>query len=239
MKLKLKVATLDEVPEALRTQYEQKDGAFELKQEFEIADPPDVTGLTNKRDELLRSNAELKRQYEGIDPVKAREALQKVGELENKDKGNVDRLTQIEQRLEVSEKAREKAEAETAAERVRSAGSTAISTAKPKPEALVLLMPIIERRSKVVDGVTQIFLDDGKTPAIDKAGAPLTMDGLVGELKTAYPSVFEPTGAGGGGAPANSSGGGQNLPQVSITDSAAMGANLESIASGKTVVTGG
>lgn len=165
--------------------YEQKEGgAFELKQEIEIADPPDVTGLTNKRDELLRDNAELKRKFDGIDPDKARAALQKVGELETKDKGNVDRLTQIEQRLEASEKAREAAEANAAIERLRSMGSTAISTAKGRPEALVLLMPIIERRSKIVDGATQIFMDDGKTLALDKAGAPLTMDGLVAELKT-------------------------------------------------------
>lgn len=50
MALKIEVENLDDIPENLRDQYIEKGGKYVL----DVDGLPDITGLTRKRDELLR-----------------------------------------------------------------------------------------------------------------------------------------------------------------------------------------
>lgn len=99
-----KSAFEQEVPEAQRALYEEKDGKFLLGAvEFE-----DVTGLKSalqkERDSVKQLKKELQEtadKYKELDPEKAREALAKLAELEDKkllDAGEIDKV--VEKRTE-------------------------------------------------------------------------------------------------------------------------------------------
>ena len=87
MALKAILESKEEIPAGTESYYEEKDGKFHLS----------VEGFTEKSrlDEFRESNISLKKQmediqsqlsqHEGIDPVQAREALEKVKGLENKE----------------------------------------------------------------------------------------------------------------------------------------------------------
>lgn len=95
MKLKAFVKSLDEVPEQFRELYvEDGNGGFKLDAEG----VEDVTGLKNSlaavREELKTLKADYTK-YRDLDPDKAREALKKMEELEDKgllDAGKIDEL---------------------------------------------------------------------------------------------------------------------------------------------------
>jgi len=91
MKLKIRVADINEVAEPYREQYVQlPDGAgWALNEEFEIED---VAGLKENNQKLLKQSKavqeamqKMKEQFGDIDPEKAREAQKKLEELENKE----------------------------------------------------------------------------------------------------------------------------------------------------------
>jgi hypothetical protein len=236
MKLKRKVAKLDEVAEANRGLYQPEGDAFVLKDEFEIADPVDVTGLTKNRDDILREKTALEQKFVGIDPEKAREALKQVEQSRAKEKTDADRLTELENGIKAERTAREAAEQRAAIERVKSSASSAIAAAKSRPGADILLWPVIRERVNA-DGV--ILQEDGKTPAVDEKGVSLTMAGLIESFKKQelYAPLFEATGAGGGGAPAGTNtGSGAAAKKISSGDQAAMNSNIAALASGEAVL---
>jgi len=91
MKLKVRVADINEVAEPYREQYIQaEDGkSWALNEEFEIED---VAGLKENNQKLLKQSKaiqeamqKMKEQFGDIDPEKAREAQKKLEELENKE----------------------------------------------------------------------------------------------------------------------------------------------------------
>jgi len=143
MKLKVKIAKLDDVAEAYRGLYEARDGAFVLKDEFEIADPVDVIGLTKNRDTILAEKTALEQKFAGIDPEKAREALKKVEELPAKEKTDGDRVAALEKQMADEKAARVAADERANIQFIRSAATSAISAAKGRPGADILLMPHI------------------------------------------------------------------------------------------------
>lgn len=91
-------ADVDALPEALRSLYKETNGKFVLDAEG----VEDVSGLRTAlekerggRADLDKTLKELKAQFEGLDPVKAREALQKIQSLEDKkliDEGKIEEL---------------------------------------------------------------------------------------------------------------------------------------------------
>lgn len=95
MSLKAFVKSLDEIPEQLRAFYvEDGNGGFKLDAEG----VEDVTGLKNSlaavREELKTLKSDYNK-YKDLDPEKAREALKKIDELEDKgllDQGKIDEL---------------------------------------------------------------------------------------------------------------------------------------------------
>jgi len=250
MKLKLKIAKLDDVAEAYRGLYEARDGAFVLKDEFEIADPVDVTGLTKNRDTILAEKTALEQKFAGIDPEKAREALKTVAGLPEKERTETDRVAALEKKMADETAARLAAEQRANLQLVRSEAVSAIAASKGRPGADVILMPFVlgdstsgrAPRAKVVDGRIQIFAEDGATPMLDEKGAAVTMGGLIESFKKQeiFGPMFEATGAGGSGAPGGNSGGGAAggaVRKVSMSDQAAIDGNLAAIADGSAVVT--
>lgn len=249
MKLKMKIAKLEDVAEAYRGLYEAKDGAFVLKDEFEIADPVDVTGLTKNRDTILAEKTALEQKFAGIDPEKARAALKAVENLPAKEKTEADRVAAIEREIADEKALRVAADARANTQFIRSEAASAISAAKGRPGADVLLMPFIlgdsasgrQPRAAVVDGRIQILADDGRTPMLDDKGSPVTMSGLIDSFKKQdiYGPVFEATGAGGSGAPGGNSGaagGGAQVRTVLANDQASIDGNLAAIADGSAAV---
>jgi hypothetical protein len=237
MKLKRKIAKLDEVAEALRANYQPEGDAFVLKEEFEVPDPVDVTGLTRNRDAILAEKVALEQKFAGIDPEKARAALKQVETKDTKDKTEADRLSELEKTIENERTARLAAEQRANIERVKSTAVSALGVAKGRPGADTLLWPVIEKRVNA-DGV--VLQEDGKTPALDEKGAPLSMLGLIEGFKKQdlYAPLFEATGAGGSGAPAGSqTGSGAAVKKISSGDQAAMNQNIAAIASGEAVLT--
>lgn len=242
MKFKLKVAKLEDVAEAHRGLYQEaadKSG-FVLKDEFEIADPPDVIGLTKNRDTILAEKTTLETRFKDIDPDKARAALAKVAELEAKGVTEADRIKKIEESLAEEKTAREAADRRADEQLIRAEGAKVLAAAGANETGLALLPQIFEKRVKVVSGVLTVVGDDGKTPMLDAKGAPMTTAGLVDSVKAqpVYAAAFAATGAGGSGAPAGATAG-KIAPggKVSSADQSAFDVNLEAIAKGEVVVT--
>src|SRR5574340_458446 len=81
---------LSQIPETYRDLYIEKDGKFYLDVE-NIDDMPQVGGLKSalqkerdNRATAIREQKELLKKFEGIDPEKAKDALKKLHELEDK-----------------------------------------------------------------------------------------------------------------------------------------------------------
>jgi hypothetical protein len=100
MKLKTRVTSLDDVPEAYRDKYTQaEDGKSWTLDEFEFEE---TTGLKANNERLLKQHKAsqeelkaLKASLGDLDPQKARDALKKLEELENKslmDEGKFEEL---------------------------------------------------------------------------------------------------------------------------------------------------
>lgn len=238
MKLKRKITKLDDVAEADRSNYQPEGDAFVLKDEIEVPDRVDVTGLTRNRDDILREKTALEQKFAGIDAEEARAAIRQVkGTPPPKDKTEADRLSELEKGIEDERKARVAAEQNAKLERVKSATSTAIVAAKGRPGADTLLWPVISNRVNADGAVLQ---EDGKTPALDDKGKPLTLLGLIEDFKKQdlYAPLFEATGAGGSGAPnGTTTGSGAAVRKISSGDQAAMNSNIAAIASGEAVLT--
>lgn len=215
-KLPFTVKTLDLVPEAHRDAYIPSGDGFKL--DIDGPDPEELRG------NLTRANRE------AADRRKALESWEKLGKTpeeiaelvaaqktkEEKDaeaKGEWERLkTQLNESHAnaLKEKDGEVGKYKTSFERylVESQATAAIAQLKGVPE---LLMPHISSRTRVEekDGnfTTVVVGDDGKVRYDDK-GNPLTISGLVAEMKASpvYGRAFEGENQGGAGARSNAGG---------------------------------
>jgi hypothetical protein len=218
MALKAIVDSLEVVPEAVRSEYEAKDGKFVLK----VEGAEDVTGLKKNRDEILSEKQKVAAELEkykglGLAPEKIKEladAALKAEEEKHKAEGNWDTLkTTLNQ-----QHANQLAEKETAisgltktVESLMVDSVAAQEFAAQKGESL-LLLPHVKGHTKVVqkDGkfIVQV-LDDAGQPRISPAGNgnPMTIAELVTEMKadTRFGRAFDGSGASGSGAPKDGS----------------------------------
>ena len=239
-----KVAKLDDVPEAYRSVYVEKDGGFVVDpaklEELEIDDKAELAGaLENERKETKRLKGEVTK-YQGIDPDRAREAQRKLDELEAKelmDKGEFDRLLK---------KRSDEFDAREADYRTQLADRDArlehFELITPVKAAALAAGVLPEDLDDVVDINKKRFRrEEGKIVILDKDGDPTTstLEKFWGEeFKTQKPKFYGASGAGGSGAPAGGTGGGTGGARtVSGSDQAALSANLEGIASGEVTVT--
>jgi len=259
MGLKAFYATQDEVPEALREYYVEKDGKFMLDAEG----VEDVTGLKTalgkERTDRRAAEAALKTYQEavGTDPVKAKEGLTRLAELSNFDPtkeaekiAETKMRTREAQLIEKHQQALNDVTSKSARVMkqlqkvlVDNAALTAITEAKGAPE---LLLPIVRDKVRLREDGEQFFvevLDAQGNPRIgDTQGSPMTIPQLIAELKASptYGRAFEPSGASGSGAPASGGAGSSaaaGAKKVSIRDQQGLNNNLEGLASGKVVVT--
>lgn len=233
MPLALVADTIDSIPEALRSEYTERDGKFHLN----VEGLEDTTGLKSAlKKERDAAAANLKLANGLKEKVAKWEALGKTDEeiaamltdaetakLEAAKKaGNYDALLadvrkKADEALNAAKAAAttKQTELETelglarASERtaiIESSLATALTKVKATAEGLDLLTERLGKRInfETVDGkrVISITQVDGKTPMAGKgADGTATFDDLVQEAVKTYPSLFEGTGAGGGGTP--------------------------------------
>jgi hypothetical protein len=261
MGLKAYLETLDQLPEALKEFYVEKDGKFILDAEG----VEDVSGLKSalSKERTARATAETKLNASeakvrafteaGItDPVQTAESLKKLAELSSFDPNK-----EAEKIAETKYLAREKqliqkhqAEVDGAIKKaekvfvqlktvmVDAVATKAIADAKG---AVELLLPHIQNRARLREDGERFFvevLDEAGNPKIgDSSGNLQTIDQLVAEMKASsvFGRAFEASGASGSGGPGDGGRPKGSTSSKTMTREALAkgGANLEDLISGK------
>ena len=243
MKLALKLASLDDLNEALHELYEkQDDGSFNLIPPEGLISADDVedtaglkSALAKTRDEkreLARKLKNTSEKYAGLDldeyeSLKGASADAETAKLEaagewDKIKGQMITQHAAELQKERDENARLTRQLETV--QVDSKVVSAISKAQGNVE---LLTPHVRSRLQLnTDDFTVTVLDsDGKTPKVDGDGNPVTIDALVSEMRKSdtYAGAFKASDQSGSGSDpgkAGDGGTGSNggMPKVNAGD---------------------
>lgn len=213
MALKFTVDSIDDVSEAHRDLYTEKDGKFFLS----VDGLEDNSGLKK----ALETERDLRKKYEkdikawqrtGKTPEEIAELLAGAEEAErqkHEKEGNFDALLKQHQTKWEKEKADLAAELETAKTSERGAVIdnkllTALTKAGATEEGIDLLPDRLSNRIKFDrDGakrIINIMAADGVTPlAGSSKDGTATFDDLVKEAVDKYPSLFKGSGAGGSG----------------------------------------
>lgn len=229
--LKTSVDKLDDVPEAYRERYTQRDDKKYYLDEIEVDDHAEVkSALERERADRRKAKEEAERltaefeKYKDIDPEKARaalDALEKAEEKKLKDKGAFDELLKAEQ-----EKARKALEAKTTELGARDTQITELGKQlrkfklDDKVRAAALKAGVLPDDLEDVMQLTakNFDLGDDDPPVVlgtDGKPSSATLETFFGEtFKTAKPKFYAPTGAGGSGAPAGGSGGGGGVKKT-------------------------
>jgi len=217
MALALTVDSLESVPETLRTEYTEKDGKFHLN----VEGLEDTGGLKNALKSEREARALLEKQTKAWkslgkspDEISTLIAAQATAEEEAARKaGNFDAIlgqhkTKWEGEKSALETELQAARASERAAIIETSVMGALTKEKATAEGVDLLTERLGKRIhfETVDGKRKIQITqaDGKTPmAGNGADGAATFDDLVKETKKNYPSLFEGTGAGGGGKQPN------------------------------------
>lgn len=220
------VESIDSVPEAFRSEYTEKDGKFHLNVEgLEDTGALKLT-LQKERDArkaLEKDVAAWKKLGKTPDEIaELTAAKEREAEEAAKKAGNFDAILKQHQDKWSGEKSSLEMELNAARASERSAiietsVMGALTKFKATPEGIDLLTERLGRRIKfeTVDGKRQVHImqADGETPMIGSgANGSATFDDLVKEAAKNYPSLFEGTGAGGGGkSPKDAGGSGKTI----------------------------
>jgi len=229
MPLKLTVDKLEDVPEALRENYQEKDGKFILAVDGLEDNAAAQKTIENLRRVERERTAEIEKTRKEIATWKKfgksqediEKALSRLDELEEKNlenKGDFETLKaqlveKTQEQLKKSEKRAADAEAkatqierEREQERLESVLKDAIAAGKGKLRAL---MPIVKQFVEIrrEDGaIKYVVIDDNKEPRRNlegpRAGEPMTIAELIADLadQEEYAGNFVGTGNSGGGA---------------------------------------
>jgi hypothetical protein len=220
-----KVAKLDDVPEAYRGLYVEKDGSFVVDpaklEDFEWDDKEELrTALEAERKERKQAKADLEK-YKGIDPDKARAAQAKLDELDEKqliDKGEFERLNKKRETERETERAAWEKEKETYVSQLTKFKLTdkvraAALAAGVIPEDIDDVLTITSNRFRLGEKDQIVILDK------DGDESSLTLDKYFGEeFKAQKPKFYAASGAGGSGASAGTSGGTGNSKTMKRAD---------------------
>lgn len=225
MPLQAVVDSIEAVPEALRSEYAAgQDGKFYLNLEGGDA-LPFVAGLRTALETERTTNKTTKDAIAawkkiGKTPEEIAELVKAKNDAEEKaarDAGNFDGILNQHKSVWDGEKKTLVTERDTAVNVARSAVvdsgiKSALVTAKATAEGVALLPKILGDRVKTEfangEFVTTIVQADGKTPMIGSgANGTATFDDLVKDAVKNFPSLFEGSGAGGGGKPPRDTGG--------------------------------
>lgn len=214
---KLIVDSLDAVPEALRGEYEAKDGKFFLKVD-DLEEHPSTAGLrsaVSKERQRADAAEKARRTWESLGKTPEEiAALLAAKEQEDHDKlkkkGDFDSLLAQHQDKWSKREKELQDERDSALTNERNAvvnGQLAAELAKAKAtdDGLVFLPGALAKRVSVetVDGkrVVKVTNEDGSAMAGSGAGGVATIADLVKEAVTKHPSLFQGSGAGGSGKP--------------------------------------
>lgn len=232
MALQLVVDALDSVPEALRSEYTEKDGKFHLNVDGlpEVEDTTALKGALEKERKLNKEREKQVKAWEKIgktpDEIAEMLATQKDAERERAEKAG-DHAAILKQKQDEWEKERKRLEDEVNASRTSERGAivgervtSALTRAQVTAEGAELLPDRLANRIKfeTVDGkrVLKIMQADGETPmAGSGTDGAATIDDLVKEAVTKYPSLFKGSGAGGGGKQPDAKAGGSGVTKKS------------------------
>lgn len=262
MALKAMLESLDGIDESLRSHYAEQDGKFVLDVEpVGTVALEDVGGLKSSLGKEREDRRKLERQLEAfkdIDPAKAREALEKVGEMADwtpEDKVREQIAAREKQLLEKHAKEIEARDssvkhltAQIEKHLVEAAATSALGKHKGNVELLLPHVKAHTRVEKDADGnfVARVVGPDGNVRVTMKQGStdPMGIDEFVGSMREnpTFAPAFEGTGQSGSGA-SGQSGGAQprtgTVRTVKASDQAALNANLEAIAKGEVEVVDG
>lgn len=221
MALKAVVEKIDEVPEALRGEYVEKDGKFHLG----VEGLPDVgklqQGIDKERADRKKFESELKELKKSWEKLgKTPDELQ--GLIERETKAEEERLERAGEWEKLKKQMVDKHEEELKLERAKigakdelvgkmksslesyivdAQATAAIAAHKGEP---LLLLPAVRNRIRVVetDGKYGIKVVDGKgDPMVNGKGDPISISDLVAELKSdpVYGRAFDGSGNSGSG----------------------------------------
>lgn len=233
MALKTVVDDLETVPEALRNEYtKQDDGKYYLSVE-DIDNHPSLAGLKSALGKERGSRGALEKEVKawkslGKTPEEIAEMVAAVEETERKKaEAAGDHAKILKQHQDSWAKEKASLEAELNAARSSERGAVvgerllgALSKAGATEEGAELLPDRLANRIKfeTIDGkrVLKIMAADGETPLAGKgADGAATLDDLVVEAKTKYPSLFKGSGAGGSGKQPDHNAGGTGITRKS------------------------
>lgn len=229
MPIKFVVDKLDDVAEAFRPLYAQGDNGKFYAQ---------VEGVVPKErlDEFRNNNIQLTQKletYGGLDPVKAKEALDLVGKIDQKkllDAGKVDevvaeRVKHMRAEFDTELKKREELignqskQLETLI--IDSAVNAAAVSAGVLPSAVGDVLLRAKTVFRVKDGAAAAFNEKGEVRYDVDGTTPLSIQGWMKSLKKEAPHLFP--GSSGGGAHGGRGGGHQDMSKLSPTDKISAG----------------
>lgn len=214
--LKLIVDSLEAVEEPLRTLYEADGDKFKLK----VDGLEDTSGLKSAlAAERKRADAEARDKKRWASLGKTPEEIQELLEAqeqraltEAEKKGEWDKLRgQMNDKHQADLKAKDETigamRKRLEAELVDAKATAAIASMKGVPE---LLLPHVQRQTKVDDNFNVIVVDSKGDPRVNGKGEPLTISDLITEMKgnEIYGRAFEGSGQSGSGMQPNKGGGG-------------------------------
>lgn len=229
-KLKAKIAKLEDVPEAQRALYVEKDGSFVLDLEGAKLDD-DVQGLERSRSQVLHDNKKLVERLKafeaaGIEPEDVSDLLA----LKQKADDSKQKQTEIE-KVTAQLNAYDKKSAKWAEREGQLVGeirrlhieTAALSALSELKGSAKLMLPVIRSQVDVVEenGAWKPFVKDalGQRRIAGTNGEPLSIKDLVVELKSdpEYSRAFEGAGGSGSGMPPSGAGAGTGGGRVDTT----------------------
>jgi len=218
MALKALLDNLDGISEEIKKEYKQRDdGKYVLDvtsvDGLELAEVTKLQSALSKERENNRKAVEQLKVFEGLDPVKSREAIAKVEEMANwepeqkvKEQIEAVKASIIEAHGREKAKLEEKLKKLTASLEDAMIVSVASQALASEKGSVRLLMPHIKQQTRLreADGkfIVEVMGSDGNPRLTGSDGHAMSITELVAEMKTQndFASAFEGTGATGTGA---------------------------------------
>lgn len=264
MALKAILKDLNEVPEAQRSLYKQEGDLFVLDLDGDsVKEHPAARALKNALEEEKESRRKANKKaddlakdfdkYKDIDPEKAREALKKLQELDDKkliDEGKLDELVnqRVERikadfgnqigakdgRIKELETALGSRDTELADIKIFTAVKDAAIAKNVRKTALDDVVNRAKPVFKLVDGKVVPYKPGSKDDVwFGKKGDPMEITEWVELLAADAPHLFEASGGGGAGGGKGGGGGNADVKRVSRADA---GLYINEIAEGKAAI---
>jgi hypothetical protein len=222
MALELSVDSIENVAEAFRPLYVEKDGKFKL--DVNLPEPEDTSGLKTALQKERKAREAAEKQTKSWQKLGKTEseieellATQAEAEADKAAKaGEWDKLrAQMNEKHAIDLKAKEETisamRKRLEAELVDAKAVAAIAAAKGVPE---LLLPHVQRHVKVSEDFNVMVVDAKGDPRVNGKGDPLSIPDLIEEMKAneIYGRAFEASGQSGSGTRPGNNGGGS--PQI-------------------------